>query len=581
MPQANITWVAEALRKAKARRLANPRGSGAAVLIGAGCSVSAKIPAAGGIIDYIRDEYRQQYDAAPEKTYPALMQALSSGEQRDVIAHFVDNAMLNWAHIALAQLIAEEYVTRVFTTNFDPLIMRACAMVGKFPAVYDLATSDRFDAEKIHEPAIFHLHGQRSGFAMLNTKKAVDAHYEKLRPVFDDARAYPWIVVGYSGDNDPVFRHLCRVKSYEYHLFWVGYRNNAVPDHVSEKLLNNEAMYAHHLPGFDADTFFVDLANQLGCFPPELIVLPCSNTYRRLEVLTPYRVGDAEFDLKEFAQQVLKEGMDQLEKKAAPLHANKLFSQGQYEGVIRYFGPKAKENVDLARIVARCHYALANRLTDSHPSTKNIEAAIKQYELALELHPEMHESLNNWGVALKQLALRAKDRDEQVRLFREALAKYDEALKLVPEKHEVLYNRGLDMSALGWLMKDDAMVAEAEEWFARAAATNPKDAQTLDAWGTAFVRRCDMATDAARRADFLAQAEAKYRGAEALAPGWSAYNLACTALRRNDVDECKRQLAAAIASPYKLVKEDVMNDPDLAAVHEAAWFKDLTDKIRP
>jgi len=549
------------------------------VLIGAGCSVSAKIPAASGIIDYIRDEYRDQYDASDDKTYPALMSQLSSGERRDVIAKFVDEARLNWAHVALAQLIAENYITRVFTTNFDPLIMRACAMVGQYPAVYDLATSNMFEAEKIVDPAIFHLHGQRSGFVMLNTKKEVDAHYEVLRPVFEDAKAYPWIVVGYSGESDPVFRHLSGIRSYDYHLFWVGYRHSGEPKHVTEKLLQDEEKYAHYIAGYDADTFFVDLANLLGCFPPELIVLPCTTMHQRLEVLTPYRVGDAEFDLKEFAQRVLHDAVEQIEKKAAPLQANKFFSQGQYESVIRHFGKDAKEHEELEKIVARSHFALGKRLIDANPGRKKLEEGIEEYRKAFELHPAMHEALNNWGAALRLLASKAETKEETVRLCREALAKYDAALRLAPGRHEIVYNRARTLGYLGWLQRDDAMLAESEEWYARAMDTNPKNPRIADGWGTALVRRSDLAKDDAARATLLEQGEAKYRAAEALAPGTSAYNLACTAARRNDVDECRRQLSVAVAS--KRVKLDVvMSDPDLAKVRDESWFKELVANIR-
>src|SRR5437763_51219 len=68
-----------------------------------------------------------------------------------------------------------------------------------------------------------------------------------------------WIVVGYSGENDPVFDLLARVKTFEYGLFeyglyWIGY--GAKPSkHVADKLLGRECG-AHFIGGWDADDFF-------------------------------------------------------------------------------------------------------------------------------------------------------------------------------------------------------------------------------------------------------------------------------------------------------------------------------------
>jgi hypothetical protein len=110
---------------------------------------------------------------------------------------------------------------RVLTTNFDPLVLRACAMLGEFPAVYDFAISQLFRPGELPDRAIFHLHGQSTGFVLMNTDEEVKTHSERLGPLFQDAgQARPWIVVGYSGDNDPVFNHLAAVERFDYCLFW-------------------------------------------------------------------------------------------------------------------------------------------------------------------------------------------------------------------------------------------------------------------------------------------------------------------------------------------------------------------------
>ena len=85
-------------------------------------------------------------------------------------SRFVDAAKVNWAHVCIAQLMKQGYVDRILTTNFDPLIIRACALLGLFPAVYDFASSQLFSTPDIPIRPPFP-HGQRSGFVLLNTAR--------------------------------------------------------------------------------------------------------------------------------------------------------------------------------------------------------------------------------------------------------------------------------------------------------------------------------------------------------------------------------------------------------------------------
>ena len=187
-------------------------GRGCSLLIGAGCSITANIPSAAGFVEIIKTEFPSQFDRAEPKTYPSCMAALPPSTQRDLIARYVDKAKINWAHIAIAQLMAHGWVDRILTTNFDPLVVRACSLVGLHPAVYDFAASQLLKPEQVPNQAVFHLHGQRTGFVLMNTEKDCREHSERLGPLFRDAGlGRTWIVVGYSGDNDPVFDHLAGV----------------------------------------------------------------------------------------------------------------------------------------------------------------------------------------------------------------------------------------------------------------------------------------------------------------------------------------------------------------------------------
>ena len=97
---------------------------------------------------------------------------------------------------------------------------------------------------------------------LLNTAEEVAHHAELLKPVFDEAgQGRVWIVVGYSGDNDPVFQRLTDFRRFDNRLYWVGYRDNHPAPHV-DKLIS-DGKFAFHVGGFDADSFFITLLQKL------------------------------------------------------------------------------------------------------------------------------------------------------------------------------------------------------------------------------------------------------------------------------------------------------------------------------
>lgn len=249
-----IADVIETVRRAK------DRDKACTLLIGAGCSVKAGIPTANEFVDIIRREFPRAYERAAEKTYPHAMAQLSLADRHHLIGKYINEAKLNWAHLAIAQLFKHGYVDRVLTVNFDPLVMRACALVGVFPAVYDFAASQNFKPDFIARQSVFYLHGQHTGFVVLNTRAEVERLSEHLGPVFTDSvRCHVWIVAGYSGENDPVFDHLAKIERYDNSLYWICYKDDAPQQHVQEKLLT-EGKDCFCIQGFDADDFFVGLA---------------------------------------------------------------------------------------------------------------------------------------------------------------------------------------------------------------------------------------------------------------------------------------------------------------------------------
>jgi len=82
------------------------------VLIGAGCSVTAKIPAVGGIIDYIREEYRAECvawgyvlkglarmdEADAEDSYAKFAEAIGFDQEALKIKPDMAEAHFNWGY---------------------------------------------------------------------------------------------------------------------------------------------------------------------------------------------------------------------------------------------------------------------------------------------------------------------------------------------------------------------------------------------------------------------------------------------------------------------------------------------------
>ncbi|MGE5503598.1 MAG: SIR2 family protein [Actinomycetota bacterium] len=202
------------------------------------------------------------------------MAALPPDFRHEVVGKFVDEAKINPAHLYIGQLMYKGYVDRVLTTNFDPLVAKACAMFNRFPAVYDMTGQEDYIAWRVGDLAIFHLHGQRNGFFQAHTDEAVNALRQRLNPVFvDSANSRTWVVVGYSGENDPVFKYqLATMPEFGRHLYWV-LNGDQIPPHLKEFAARESV---HFILNQDADSFFENLATTMGIGRPPVIYDPAA-----------------------------------------------------------------------------------------------------------------------------------------------------------------------------------------------------------------------------------------------------------------------------------------------------------------
>ncbi|MGZ3524135.1 MAG: SIR2 family protein [Thermodesulfobacteriota bacterium] len=528
-------------------------GRGCTLLIGAGCSSHADIPTAAGFVEIIKQRYPFHYQRALVKTYPKCMAELLLTERHDLIAEFVDNAKINWAHLCIALLMQAGYVDRVLTTNFDLLVVRACAMLGVFPAAYDFAASQLLNTADIPDKAVFYLHGQRTGFVLMNTEEDMDKHCKLLAPVFEEAgRGHVWIVVGYSGENDPVFSHLTKFSRFESGLYWIGYEDQEPPDHVREELLgqNKDAFF---IKGFNADSFFIRLTQDLKLFPPDLIAKPftylrCAlsnitqksefcqdieqNWMRESYYLIDKAIENYEGPISEFVNRENIRPMEDKERSVFLITAARYrFMQGQYEQVISY-----QRNYDelpseeLADVLSMAYVKYGNQLLDQAKEKSGSEAdqffnqAMENYEAALKINTTRHEALHNWGNLLLDKAKR-KTGKEAEQLFTESRKKFEAAIEIKPNQPEILINFGnllLDWAKASEMEtgdKVDQLFREAAGKYEAAASIKPNMPDVLYSWGNLFLDWAKAKAKTGEGADQLFhEAEGKYKLALAIRP---------------------------------------------------------------
>ena len=538
----SIEEIKETLQNAKSRQ------RGCALLVGAGCSVKAGIPTAAGFVEIIKDQYKLAYQRAPAKTYPKCMGELLLSERRDLIAQHVDKAQINWAHLCIALLMQAGYVDRVLTTNFDLLVARACAMLGVFPAIYDFATSQLLKKADIPDQAVFYLHGQRTGFVLMNTEEDMEKHSKLLGPVFEDAGSgRVWIVVGYSGENDPVFNHLASIPMFDNGLFWIGYGDQEPASHVREQLLiqNKDAFFTK---GFDADSFFVSLTRALEIFPPDLVARPFTYLERALTHITPFADQTFEDDVIGTPRSWILSAIDQFEtpvpametimrggrpqmdvqKRSAVLTvaARYLLMQGHYKEVLAFRKDfDESRSPEFANVLSIAYVMQGNQLLDRAKATTGEEAdrlfteAREMYEAALEIKPDREEALHNWGNLLLDLA-KAKTGQEADKLFAEAEEKYEKANRIKPDRHGVLINWGnllLERAKRKTGGEAEQLFIAAGEKYKAALDIKPDMPEIFLNWGNLLLDRAKTRTGE-ESDQFFTAAEEKYRAALAVNP---------------------------------------------------------------
>lgn len=299
---------------------------GAILLVGAGISVSAGIPPAQKLMkiaienfpDYFKEEQQFAQNDLNQLQYNDIMSKLSSAQRKEIFKWHIDGnqgkniskARLNFAHLAIAELLKQGYIKRILTTNFDPFLINACYMVGMYPlpSIYDLGSVHQVNPELFDDPCIIYLNGQHAGQVQRNTSSQLTQHQSILnKVVLSTGCKQPWIIAGYSGENDPLMKALYELRPYNNWLYGLEYNEQVLQKESHQFLENDEECKVIY--GCDADSTFLQITRELECSlsfienPKERLQLNLNeikfNTHQRLGDFYKEYIHDCKKQLEE------------------------------------------------------------------------------------------------------------------------------------------------------------------------------------------------------------------------------------------------------------------------------------------
>ena len=119
---------------------------------------------------------------------------------------------------------------------------------------------------------------------------------------------------------------------------------------------------------------------------------------------------------------------------------------------------------------------------------ERLEDAMAEYRTALELNPNLHEALYNWGVLLGKKATLKNSNDAEY-LYEAAMSKFSQVIEIKTDHQEAFNNWGICLANLAKMKKGAAAVTLYElafEKFNEAIHIKPDKYEAIYNWGTAL-----------------------------------------------------------------------------------------------
>ena len=419
-----------------------------AFFLGAGCSVTSDIPAAGGLVqdhwlpqlkkyraphrndhdEWVREELPEYDSANPGASYGAVMEKLffQPEERQREIERLCEGRFPGFGYATLASLMAMEGGTFnvVLTTNFDDLVADALYLFTKVrPLIIHHESLAAFIRPTRTRPLVVKLHGDNR-LTPQNTSdetERLQAGMERqVRPLLDDRGL---IFIGYGGNDNGIARMLENLPSEALPLgvYWVSGQE---PDcRLREWLDSRNAMWVEK---GDFDEFMLLIRNAFDLPHPERkrfedVFERYTTTYKdlsqRITALPDASPGvsalkeavkrtDQSFpdwhavELEasrlqttdpEQAEAIYRRGLDQFPTSVPLLGSFALFLQnvrGDYDAADEHF--RRAQAIDPENAMTLDDYGVF-----LHHARKDYEGAEELYRRALKVEPEFAYSLGN------------------------------------------------------------------------------------------------------------------------------------------------------------------------------------------
>ena len=286
-------------------------------LTGSGMSLSAGVPTSNWLLSDIRQKFSNELSGLRAEQLQNLslcMRALSVEERRSVLKPYYDSLKINWSHIALACMMRANHVHRVLTVNVDNILARACGLIGLYPAIYDLSISSPTEFDFLASPSVIHLRGQGYGALLTDPFARDENKHESFRPLLQHTLANSnLVIIGYDGRMDPLFPTLMETFTGRRRIYWLGHQEEP-HRHLEPFLKGRHQNLIRYFGGVDADEIMIKLAQELGCFPPEVLTDPARHVLTELSDVAAFPLAKTNlaFDPLEAVRAKLRGDLDHL-----------------------------------------------------------------------------------------------------------------------------------------------------------------------------------------------------------------------------------------------------------------------------
>lgn len=478
-------------------------------LTGQGMSLSAGIPSTSQLLSDIQQKFASELSALSPtelQSLTACMRALSAEERHFVLKPYFENPKINWAHIALACMIQANHVKQVLTINVDTILARACGLVALYPAIYDLRISPAIDFEYMSYPSLINLRGQGYSSLLTDIDDPDTSVSSQVKALMQYVMAHSNLVVlGYEGNMEPFFPQIVESYSGRRRIYWLGHQED--PDQHLEPLLKGRYQnLVRYFGGVDPDEFMLKLAQEVGCFPPDVVTNPARHVLNALSCVTTFPISKSNMkvNILEAARAKLRS-----ESELGKVNASAGGTIGTTSELVRSGDLPSVSRNDNSTQVAPATLRAQAATEKTNPALKSTEPSSsgqpKQWTADHEARMTETQSTSACAAAKGDEAVEPDpetlawahfvegyqyselaEKSDADKNLRRACEAYAQAVRLKGNFVEALNNWGISLRKLGDLRQEEKFYTHAIHKYDLALKYKPDFLQALNNWAIAL-----------------------------------------------------------------------------------------------